>query len=77
MPAKKFVLLRGECDPELIGVFDEQEDARNAAEIREGGPLAWLDGWQSNDYRVVAVPYMTHAQAVREWWARTRKELEV
>lgn len=69
-----WVLLHGECDPELLGVFEEAGDAREAAEIREGGPLAWLDGVRSQDYRVVSVPYTKHFEARANWRRWVEKE---
>lgn len=67
----RFVLLFGECDPELLGVYDMAEDGRLAGEAHAGGGLAWARegrGFRSIDYRVVEVPYHDH-KAFRAAWS--------
>lgn len=73
----RFVLLYGECEPEILGVFEAQEDGRNFAEMHAGAALAWLDGWRSEDYRVLEIPAHTRTEAMQAWWNWQRNRLEV
>jgi hypothetical protein len=78
VPVTRFVLLFGECDPELLGVYELAEDGRLAAESHAGHGLAWAhvaSGLRSADYRVVGVPYHDHEAFRTRWNAENLRTL--